>query len=120
MKRRMSSFMVLLFILIFFASIFVRDATADKIDEIKVELESYNWQTRLSAVEKLKGIKDERAFKLLLEIADTSVEYWPIKIKAMLLLGEIGNPKAIELLLKVFNDAFLNSECPSIKSRYFT
>jgi HEAT repeat protein len=64
----------------------------------------------------LKGIKDERAFKLLLEIADTSVEYWPIKIKAMLLLGEIGNPKAIELLLKVFNDAFLNSECPSIKS----
>ena len=116
MKRRMSSFMVLLFTLFFFASIFAGDATADMIDEIKVELESNNWKTRLSAVEKLKGIKDERAFKLLLEIADTSVEYWPIKIKAMLLLGEIGNPKAIELLLKVFNDAFLNSECPSIKS----
>lgn len=116
MNRSMSSFIIFLFILIFFVSIFVKDATADKIDEIKVELESYNWQTRLSAVEKLKGIKGERAFNLLMEIADTSVEYWPIKIKAMLLLGEIGNPKAIELLLKIFNDAFLNSECPSIKS----
>ncbi len=116
MKRSMSSLLIMVSIIFFFTCVTVGTATADKIDEIKVELESHSWQTRLSAVEKLKGIKDERAFKLLLEIADTSVEYWPIKIKAMLLLGEIGNPKAIELLLKVFNDAFLNSECPSIKS----
>lgn len=116
MKRSISSFTVLLATIFFCASISVKAETVDMIDGIKIELESHSWQTRLAAVEKLRGIKNERAFKLLMEIADTSVEYWPIKIKAMLILGEIGNPKAIELLLKVFNDAFLNSECPSIKS----
>ena len=116
MKRSMVSLIIIASIIFLFSGISVRTATADRIDEIKAELESHSWQTRLAAVEKLKGVKDERAFNLLMEIADTSVEYWPIKIKAMLILGEIGNPKAIELLLKVFNDAFLNSECPSIKS----
>ena len=116
MKRRMSSLLIMVSIIIFITGVYIGTATADKIDEIKAELDSRSWQTRLAAVEKLKGVKDERAFNLLMEIADTSVEYWPIKIKAMLILGEIGNPKAIELLLKIFNDAFLNSECPSIKS----
>src|SRR5208283_199133 len=89
---------------------------ASDMDMIKADLDNGDWQVRLSAVEKLKSMNDEKSFDLLMNIADTTVEYWPIKIQAILALGEIGNPKAIELLLKIFYNAFLNSECPSIKS----
>jgi len=88
----------------------------DDLDGIKAELGKSNWKARLSAVEKLETRKEERALDMLREVAGTRGEYWPVKIKAMLLLGEAQDPKSIELLLSIFNDPFSNWECPSIKS----
>jgi HEAT repeat protein len=85
-------------------------------DAIVADVDSRDWQTRLSAVEKLGTLNDPRKVNVLLKVADTYQEYWPVKIKAMLLLGDTRDPRAIEVLLSVFNDAFLNNECPSIKS----
>lgn len=85
-------------------------------DRIVSDLNSKDWETRLSAVERLGTMKDQRKLGMLIQVADTYVEYWPVKIKAIRLLGDIGDPKAIEVLLSIFNDAFLNNECPSIKS----
>jgi len=88
----------------------------DDLDGIKTELSRSDWKGRLSAVEKLENRKEERALDMLRKVAGTRGEYWPVKIKAMLLLGEAQDPESVELLLSIFNDPFSNWECPSIKS----
>jgi HEAT repeat protein len=103
-----------IFVLIFIAT--MGTSIAADMNKIISDLQSTDRRTRLSAVEELGKIRDEESFNLLLNVADTRMEYWPVKIKAITLLGEIGNPRAIDVLLKIFNDTFLNSECPSIKS----
>jgi HEAT repeat protein len=88
----------------------------DNIDGIKAELHKGNWKARLAAVEKLENRKDKAALNMLREVAGTRGEYWPVKIKAIVLLGEAQDPESVELLLSIFNDPFSNWECPSIKS----
>jgi HEAT repeat protein len=88
----------------------------DDLDQIKAELSNRKWQVRLSAVEKLENRRDENALIILLDVAGTWTEYWPIKVKAIQFLGEAGYPKAVNLLLSIFNNPLLNWECPSIKS----
>lgn len=85
-------------------------------DRIEKALNSTDWETRLAAVEELNKVRNERSLKLLMQVADTSVEYWPVKIRAILILGEIGDYRAVDILLSVFNDNFLHHECPAIKS----
>ncbi len=88
----------------------------DKLDKIKTELNNPNWQVRLAAVEKLGTRSDERALAILLDVAGTWTERWPVKIKAIQFLGEARYPRAVKLLLSIFNNSFLNWDCPSIKS----
>jgi HEAT repeat protein/uncharacterized integral membrane protein len=88
---------------------------SDDIDKLISDINTGDGKTRLSAVEKLGKIKDERSVDLLMNVANMSGEAWKIKIRAIRLLGEIGNVKAIDLLTKIFNDPFLNNECPAIK-----
>lgn len=89
---------------------------AYNIKQIESELNSRDWKIRLAAVEKLSGLNDKKSLDLLLEVAGAKGEYWPVKIKAIQLLGERADPAAIHVLLEIYNDTFLNSECPAIKS----
>lgn len=91
-------------------------ARADDTAKIKKELDSSDWQVRQKAVEKLANRSDAEAVNLLLSVAGTRTEYWPVKIKAMLLLGETMDPRAKKLLLTIFYDPNLHWECPSIKT----
>jgi HEAT repeat protein len=91
-------------------------SAADDLANILKEIDSSSSQTRLAAVEKLGNRKDEQSIELLMKVAGMREEYWPVKIKAILLLGESKDPKAVDLLLSIFNDTFQNWECPSIKS----
>jgi hypothetical protein len=93
-----------------------RISAKDQLDQIKKELNDGNWQVRLAAVEKLNNSRDERALNVLLDVAGTWTERWPVKIKAIRFLGAARYPKAVELLLAIFNNSFLNWGCPSIKS----
>ena len=90
--------------------------SADDLQRVREELKSSDWNVRLAAVEKLSNKKDENAIDILIYVTEMRDEYWPVKIKAITLLGESGNPRAIESLLATFNDSFMNWECPSIKS----
>lgn len=72
-------------------------------------------RARMSAVEKLGAIGDDEAVTMLMSVVADRVEDWMIKIRAIRLLGEIGNPRSTDLLLDTFTDPFLNDECPSIK-----
>ena len=106
-------------ICLFFSIMIVIPVTvfaADDLANIRKDLDSTNWQTRLAAVEKLGNRKDEQSIELLMKVAGMREEYWPVKVKAILLLGESKDPKAVDLLLSIFNDTFQNWECPSIKS----
>jgi len=89
----------------------------DTLQQIEKELQDRDWQVRLAAVEKLGGRNDETTVKVLMEVLGTRSEYWPVQIKAIQLLGETADPKALDLLLSIFNDTFRNWECPSIKSQ---
>jgi HEAT repeat protein len=93
-----------------------KSIASDDLQQIKKELEDRDWKVRLAAVETLRDRNDEQVVELLMKVAGTRGEYWPIQIKAIQLLGETANPKTLTLLLSIFNDTFLNWECPSIKS----
>lgn len=89
---------------------------ADDLQRIREQLKHNDWNVRLGAVEKLNNRKDENVIDILIYVTEMRDEYWPVKIKAITLLGDSGNPRAIESLLATFNDSFMNWECPSIKS----
>jgi len=89
---------------------------AEGFDKIKADLDSREWEVRLTAVEKLNNLKEEKTIDLLMQVAGNRGEYWPVKIKAIKLLGESADTKAVEMLLSIFNDTFNNWECPAIKS----
>jgi hypothetical protein len=93
-----------------------RVSATDNFDRIRADLRNSDWKVRLSAIERIENRRDESILNMMREIAGARSEYWPVKIKAILLLGEAQDPGAVELLLTIFNDSFSNWECPSIKS----
>ena len=105
-------------IIIFFIIFFVvpkEKVIADNIDDLIINLRNSDRQTRLLAVEELGRISDERAVDALLNFVVIKAEDWRIKIRAIGLLGEIADPRVSEVLVKIFNDPFINEECPAIK-----
>lgn len=109
----LKSLIISLFII--FLIVAGEEAIAGNIDELIANLQSSNWQTRLLAVEELGRIKNDKAIDALLNFVFIKAEDWRIKIRAIRLLGEIVDPRVLEALVKIFNDPFLNEECPAIK-----
>ncbi len=71
------------------------------LDHIKSELRSRELDKRMAAVEKLGQRKDEETVDLLIAVAGNRREAWEVQVKAIQLLGEAKNPKAVELLLYI-------------------
>ena len=90
-------------------------AFASSIDDLVANLHSNDQQNQLLAVEELGKMKDERAIDALLQLVVNRGEDWRIKIKAIRLLGDIPDSRVLEILVKIFNDPFLNEECPAIQ-----
>lgn len=114
--RYIKSSLIIFFLSLFISYCIANEAFTLNIKDIEAQLDSRDWQVRLSAVEKLGKIRDKKSLNLLIQVAGTRAEYWPVKIKAIQFLGEIADPSALDVLLDIYNDPFLNSECPSIKS----
>ena len=88
---------------------------AENIDKLISDLESHKWASRLVAVEQLGKISDQRSTDILMDISSASKENWKVRIKAIRLLGESRDRRAIDVLTEIFNNPFLNSDCPAIK-----
>lgn len=114
--RGISKCIFLLFFAVLCTCVPQRTESAGEIEKLRTDLNSSDWQVRRAAVEQLTDFKNDEVFEMLMEVAGTRSEYWPVKIKAIKLLGDSGDPRAISLLLSIFNDTFLNWECPAIKS----
>ncbi len=104
-----------LLLLIIFLIVAGEKAIAGNIEQLMATLQNSNLQTRLLAEEELGKVKDDRTVNALLKIVVVKGEDWRIKIRVIRLLAEMGNPKAEELLVRIFNAPFLNEECPAIK-----
>jgi HEAT repeat protein len=89
---------------------------AEDLRKIREDLNNIDWQVRVATVEKLRNARDEKTVSLLMEVVSTREERTPVKVTAIQLLGEAGDPRAVEVLLPIFNDATLNWECPALKS----
>ena len=90
-------------------------AIASSIDDLIVNLHNNDQQIQLLAVEELGKMKDDRAVDALLHLVVNRGEDWRIKIKAIRLLGDVPDSRVLERLVKIFNDPFLNEECPAIQ-----
>jgi len=94
----------------------VNTNSADDIKAIESEFNNKDWGVRYSVLDKIKDISKKDSITFLIKVVSNRAEYWPIKIKAIQLLGKSHDPEALNTLLTIFNDPFLNWECPSIKS----
>lgn len=63
----------------------------------------------------ISNVKDEKTVDVLIELLHNKDEDWQVQSRAIKLLGESKNKKAINILLQYFDNVFLNYECPSIK-----
>ena len=104
---------VLSLFFIFFASGGI--APADTVDELITTIQTGDHEARMQAVNQLAGIREEKIIDPLADLIFKKAEDWYIKIRAIRILGEIETPRVQKVLLTVFNDPFLNEECPAIK-----
>jgi len=58
---------------------------------------------------------DRRAVEALMRIVEQRRDDWELQASAIRLLGEIANPIATELLIRVVTDHFFTNECPALK-----
>ena len=65
--------------------------------------------------EELKKASDDGSVTALMEIVEGRRDDWKLQIAAIRLLGEIGNPVATDLLIRVVTDHFFTNECPALK-----
>ncbi|MEW6053474.1 MAG: HEAT repeat domain-containing protein [Nitrospirota bacterium] len=97
---------------VFFPAEHAMSATSD---DLIVRLKSKDTLEQASAVEALGRVKDQKAVDALLDFVFTKAENWKIKIRAIRLLGTIPDQKVSDKLVTVFNNPFLNEECPAMK-----
>lgn len=108
-------FSVSVILLLLSLSVPAEKSFAETLDDLITSLRSKDYLVQRSAVEALGGIEDQRAVDALLKFVFVKAENWKIKIKAIRLLGEIPDQKISDKLVTIFNDPFLNEECPAMK-----
>ena len=79
------------------------------------DMQSRSFHVRLSAVETIGKIGDERSVDALIDLLENKDEDWEIQIRAIHYLGESKNPRVVNILLQFFENVFLHYECPAIK-----
>ena len=89
--------------------------SAGDFENLIQNLHSQDTAAQISAVRELAKRRDERAVEALLTFVFTKAEDWKVKIRAIGLLGEIPSLDVSDKLVTVFNDPFLNDECPAMK-----
>jgi len=89
--------------------------SADNFEDLVQKLNSSDRDSQISAVQELAKRRDEKAVEALLTFIFTKAEDWRVKIRAIGLLGEIPSIDVSDRLVTVFNDPFLNDECPAMK-----
>ena len=91
-------------------------ALSATVEELIKALHSRDQQKQFAAAEELGKMGNSEAVDALLNFVHETMEDWRVKIRAIRLLGEIDDPAVSDKLVTIFNDPFLNQECPAIKT----
>jgi HEAT repeat protein len=86
------------------------------LEEIKAEFKHRDMEGRMGLLQKLEGIRDEETVDFLMAVVSNRWGNWHVEIRAIELLGKAENPKAVDLLLKIFASRSLHYSCPAIKT----
>jgi len=84
-------------------------------DALMAKLQSADPREHSSAVEELRKASDDDTVKALMKVVEERRDDWKLQISAIRLLGDIANPLATDLLIKVVTDPFFSNECPALK-----
>jgi HEAT repeat protein len=90
-------------------------ASTATVEELIKTLHSHDQQKQLAAVESLDSMRTSETVDGLLSFIYETMQDWQVKIRAIRLLGQIDDPGVSDKLVTIFNDPFLNQECPAIK-----
>lgn len=86
-------------------------------DSLASELKDPSWELKLLRPAYIASLNErEDAFAALVELVGNIAIDWRVRIKGIRLLGETGNIRAADVLMKLYYDAFSHSECPALKS----
>ncbi len=103
-----------LFLAFFFLLLFGK-VDAANFENILQNLNSHDIRTQIEAVNELGRLRDERSIQTLIDFIFKKTESWQVKIRAITILGEIPDVRITDRLVTIFNDPFLNYECPAMK-----
>jgi HEAT repeat protein len=109
MKKLINVFWILTFLTV------TAKVSAGDFEDLIQNLNSRDTAAQISAVRELAQKRDEKSVEALLTFVFTKAEDWKVKVRAIRLLGEIPSIDVSDKLVTVFNDPFLNDECPAMK-----
>jgi HEAT repeat protein len=95
--------------------LFAVNVFAGDLEDLTKNLYARDINVQVSAVEELAKRGDEKAVEALLKFVFMKTENWKVKIRAIRLLGNIPDAGVSDKLVTIFNDPFLNDECPAMK-----
>jgi HEAT repeat protein len=90
-------------------------AAPHDIDKLLLKLGHDDPKVRLSAVEELGSIRDDESGRALMSVIENQGEDWKIQIRAVKLLAEIKNYRAVDVLIRTLEDPFFTYDCPALK-----
>jgi HEAT repeat protein len=108
--KKLINFMFILMLPLVAAKVFAGD-----LEDLTKNLYAHDINIQISAVETLAKRGDEKAVEALFEFVFMKTENWKVKIRAIRLLGDIPDTHVSDKLVTIFNDPFLNYECPAMK-----
>lgn len=88
---------------------------AEDIDKLILKLQHNDLKVRILAIEELGRSRDDESVRALMSVIENQGEDGKIQIRAIKLLAEIKNPRAVDLLIKVLDDPFFTHDCPALK-----
>lgn len=102
------------FLFVLWAVAFEKAQAAD-INALMKQLLGNDRETQMRAADALSKYKEGMAIDALVNFVFLKKEHWTVKIKIIRILGDIPDQRIADRLVTVFNDPFLNEECPAMK-----
>lgn len=114
-RRVFSETLAVIFLSVLFGFSFCGKSQAGGSDDLVAKLGSADPAKLSSVMDGLRKTADDKTVDTLIKIVEERRDDWKLQIAAIRLLGEIGNPVATDLLIKVVIDHFFSNECPALK-----
>lgn len=111
----LSGLLAALFLSVIFVVHLCGKGEARDSDDLVAKLQTADPLEHVSAMDQLRKAADDKTVKALIKIVEERRDDWKLQIVAIRLLGEIGDPLATEVLIRVVTDVFFTNECPALK-----